>query len=169
MPYCAVNGIKIYYESFGEGRPLLEEGFARRGGRPEGWDLAAHMPVVVADDDVGDEGEMRGIGVRLDGNQFTTNPNFNPAVEQAFGDEHRPFDTLVSFGCKQGANVVVVQQLHGALGPPVSAGDEEHGLVSIACLLDVGNPIRDSSAELLPRLRQVVPGGHQGREGRDRR
>jgi F420-dependent oxidoreductase-like protein len=31
-------------------RPMLEEGFARRGGRPEGWDLAAHVPVVVADD-----------------------------------------------------------------------------------------------------------------------
>ena len=31
-------------------RPRLEEGFARRGGRPEGWDLAAHVPVVVADD-----------------------------------------------------------------------------------------------------------------------
>ncbi|HET9242403.1 MAG TPA: LLM class F420-dependent oxidoreductase, partial [Gaiella sp.] len=30
--------------------PMLEEGFARRGGRPEGWDLAAHVPVVVADD-----------------------------------------------------------------------------------------------------------------------
>ena len=30
--------------------PRLEEGFARRGGRPEGWDLAAHVPVVVTDD-----------------------------------------------------------------------------------------------------------------------
>jgi F420-dependent oxidoreductase-like protein len=30
--------------------PMLEEGFARRGGRPEGWDLAAHVPVVVTDD-----------------------------------------------------------------------------------------------------------------------
>ena len=30
--------------------PHLEEGFAARGGRPEGWDLAALVPVVVADD-----------------------------------------------------------------------------------------------------------------------
>jgi F420-dependent oxidoreductase-like protein len=30
--------------------PMLEDGFARRGGRPDGWDLAAHVPVVVADD-----------------------------------------------------------------------------------------------------------------------
>ena len=30
--------------------PSLEEGFARRGGRPEGWDLAPLVPVVVADD-----------------------------------------------------------------------------------------------------------------------
>ena len=30
--------------------PMLEEGFARRGGRPEGWDLAAHAPVLLADD-----------------------------------------------------------------------------------------------------------------------
>jgi F420-dependent oxidoreductase-like protein len=30
--------------------PMLEQGFATRGGRPEGWDLAAHVPVVVADD-----------------------------------------------------------------------------------------------------------------------
>ena len=29
---------------------MLEEGFAKRGGRPEGWDLAAHVPIVVADD-----------------------------------------------------------------------------------------------------------------------
>jgi F420-dependent oxidoreductase-like protein len=31
-------------------RPALEEGFARRGGRPEGWDLAPQVPVVVSDD-----------------------------------------------------------------------------------------------------------------------
>ena len=30
--------------------PMLEEGFAKRGGRPEEWDLAAHVPIVVADD-----------------------------------------------------------------------------------------------------------------------
>jgi F420-dependent oxidoreductase-like protein len=30
--------------------PALQEGFARRGGRPEGWDLAPHVPVVVSDD-----------------------------------------------------------------------------------------------------------------------
>jgi F420-dependent oxidoreductase-like protein len=30
--------------------PMLEEGFARRGGRSEDWDLAAHVPVVVTDD-----------------------------------------------------------------------------------------------------------------------
>jgi F420-dependent oxidoreductase-like protein len=30
--------------------PMLEEGFARRGGRPKGWDLAAHVPVVLTDD-----------------------------------------------------------------------------------------------------------------------
>ena len=31
-------------------RPMLEEGFARRGGRPDSWDLAAHVPVLVTDD-----------------------------------------------------------------------------------------------------------------------
>jgi F420-dependent oxidoreductase-like protein len=30
--------------------PALEEGFARRGGRPEGWDLAPLVPVLMADD-----------------------------------------------------------------------------------------------------------------------
>ena len=30
--------------------PMLEEGFARRGGSRDGWDLAAHVPVVLADD-----------------------------------------------------------------------------------------------------------------------
>jgi F420-dependent oxidoreductase-like protein len=30
--------------------PRLEEGFAARGGRPDGWDLAPHVPIVVADD-----------------------------------------------------------------------------------------------------------------------
>ena len=38
-------------ERFGEThRPALEEGFARRGGRPDGWDLAPQVPVVVSDD-----------------------------------------------------------------------------------------------------------------------
>jgi F420-dependent oxidoreductase-like protein len=31
-------------------RPALEEGFAVRGGRPDGWDVAALVPVVVGDD-----------------------------------------------------------------------------------------------------------------------
>ncbi|MGL6278399.1 MAG: LLM class flavin-dependent oxidoreductase, partial [Gaiella sp.] len=31
-------------------RPRLEEGFARRGGRPPGWELAPLVPVLVADD-----------------------------------------------------------------------------------------------------------------------
>jgi F420-dependent oxidoreductase-like protein len=30
--------------------PMLDEGFARRGGRPGDWDLAAHVPVVVTDE-----------------------------------------------------------------------------------------------------------------------
>ncbi len=30
--------------------PSLEEGFARRGGKPEGWDLAPLVPIVVAED-----------------------------------------------------------------------------------------------------------------------
>jgi F420-dependent oxidoreductase-like protein len=30
--------------------PMLEAGFARRGGRPGDWDLAAHVPVVLTDD-----------------------------------------------------------------------------------------------------------------------
>jgi F420-dependent oxidoreductase-like protein len=30
--------------------PMLAEGFAQRGGRPDGWDLAAHVPVIVTDD-----------------------------------------------------------------------------------------------------------------------
>ena len=30
-------------------RPMLDEGFARRGAKPADWDLAAHVPVVVTD------------------------------------------------------------------------------------------------------------------------
>jgi F420-dependent oxidoreductase-like protein len=30
--------------------PSLDEGFARRGGRPDGWDFAPQVPVVVAND-----------------------------------------------------------------------------------------------------------------------
>lgn len=38
-------------ERFGEVHaPSLEEGFARRGGRPDGWDLAPLVPIVVAED-----------------------------------------------------------------------------------------------------------------------
>ena len=56
------------------------------------------------------------------------------------------------------ADVVVVQQFHGALGAAVRAGDEQDRFAALARLPDVGDPVGDAAAKLLRRLRRDMCG-----------
>ena len=66
---------------------MLEEGFARRGGRPEGWDLAAHVPVVVADDVQAARDFLKPLLALYVGGMGAKGQNFYNRLAQRYGFE----------------------------------------------------------------------------------
>ena len=65
--------------------PMLEEGFARRGGRPEGWDLAAHVPVVVTDDVAAGRDFLKPILALYVGGMGAKGKNFYTRLAERYG------------------------------------------------------------------------------------
>jgi hypothetical protein len=52
-----------------------------------------------------------------------------------------PFD-------RDGDDLVLLEDLDGALRAPGAVGDEEDGVATLARLTDVGDPVADTAAEL---------------------
>ena len=65
--------------------PMLEEGFARRDGRPEGWDLAAHVPVVVTDDVAAGRDFLKPLLALYVGGMGAKGQNFYTRLAQRYG------------------------------------------------------------------------------------
>jgi F420-dependent oxidoreductase-like protein len=75
-------------ERFGEThQPMLEEGFERRGGRPYGWDLAAHVPVVVAADVQAARDFLKPLLALYVGGMGARGQNFYNRLAQRYGYE----------------------------------------------------------------------------------
>jgi len=66
-------------------RPMLEEGFARRGGRPGGWDLAAHVPVVVTDDVAAGRDFLKPLHALYVGGMGAKGKNFYTRLAERYG------------------------------------------------------------------------------------
>jgi F420-dependent oxidoreductase-like protein len=66
-------------------RPMLEEGFARRGGRPEGWDLAAHVPIVVTDDVAAGRDFLKPVLALYVGGMGAKGKNFYTRLAERYG------------------------------------------------------------------------------------
>jgi F420-dependent oxidoreductase-like protein len=65
--------------------PMLEEGFARRGGKPEGWDLAAHVPVVCADDAAAARDALKPLLALYVGGMGAKGRNFYTRLAERYG------------------------------------------------------------------------------------
>ncbi|MGI8972925.1 MAG: LLM class F420-dependent oxidoreductase [Gaiella sp.] len=67
--------------------PSLEEGFARRGGRPDDWDLAPHVPVVLADDVAAARDFLRPLLALYVGGMGARGQNFYTRLAERYGFE----------------------------------------------------------------------------------
>ena len=67
--------------------PALEEGFARRGGRPEGWDLAPLVPVLMDDDVQACRDFLRPMLALYVGGMGARGQNFYNRLAQRYGFE----------------------------------------------------------------------------------
>ena len=67
--------------------PALEEGFARRGGRPEGWDLAPLVPVLMDDDVQACRDFLRPMLALYVGGMGARGQNFYTRLAQRYGFE----------------------------------------------------------------------------------
>ena len=67
--------------------PRLEEGFARRGGRPDGWDLAAHVPIVVSDDVAAARDFLKPLLALYVGGMGAKGQNFYTRLAERYGYE----------------------------------------------------------------------------------
>jgi F420-dependent oxidoreductase-like protein len=94
-------------------RPRLEEGFARRGGRPEGWDLAPHVPIVVADDVEAARGFLKPLLALYVGGMGARGQNFYTRLAQRYGFEAEAarIQDLYLDGKKEEATAAVPDEL----------------------------------------------------------
>ena len=67
--------------------PSLEDGFGKRGGRPDDWDLAPHVPVVVADDVAAARDFLRPLLALYVGGMGARGQNFYTRLAQRYGFE----------------------------------------------------------------------------------
>jgi F420-dependent oxidoreductase-like protein len=67
--------------------PALAEGFARRGGRPDGWDLAPLVPIVVADDVQACRDLLKPLLALYVGGMGARGQNFYTRLAQRYGFE----------------------------------------------------------------------------------
>jgi F420-dependent oxidoreductase-like protein len=75
-------------ERFGEvHEPALEEGFAVRGGRPDDWDLAPLVPVILADDDAAARDFLRPMLALYVGGMGARGQNFYARLAGRYGFE----------------------------------------------------------------------------------
>jgi F420-dependent oxidoreductase-like protein len=75
-------------ERFGDThRPSLEEGFARRGGRPDDWDLAPQVPVALADDLAAARDALRPLLALYVGGMGARGQNFYARLAARYGFE----------------------------------------------------------------------------------
>ena len=80
------------------------------------------------------------------------------ARQRADGHEHRGRMRVLGALDGNGDDLVLLQDLDGALGAAVTVGDEQHRVAALAGLPDVGDPVVDAPAELHRRLaRTHVP------------
>jgi F420-dependent oxidoreductase-like protein len=68
-------------------KPMLDDGFARRGGRPEGWDLAAHVPIVVSDDVAAARDFLKPLLALYVGGMGAKGQNFYTRLAERYGFE----------------------------------------------------------------------------------
>jgi F420-dependent oxidoreductase-like protein len=67
--------------------PALDEGFARRGGRPDGWDLAPLVPVVLVDDVQAARDFLKPMLALYIGGMGARGKNFYNTLAQRYGCE----------------------------------------------------------------------------------
>ena len=93
--------------------PMLEEGFATRGGRPDGWDLAAHVPVVVTDDVDAGRDFLKPLLALYVGGMGAKGKNFYTRLAERYGyaDEATTIQDLYLAGKKNEAIAAVPDAL----------------------------------------------------------
>jgi F420-dependent oxidoreductase-like protein len=93
--------------------PALEKGFALRGGRPEGWDLAPLVPVVMADDVDACRDFLRPMISLYIGGMGARGQNFYTRLAQRYGYEAEAAEIqdLYLSGKKKEAEAAVPDEL----------------------------------------------------------
>ena len=138
--------------------PSLEAGFARRGGRPAGWDLAPHVPVVVGDDLAGARDELRPHLALYIGGMGARDRNFynRLAVRYGFASQAAEIQELFLAGKRNEAAAAVPDAL---IDEVALIGDRARIADRLAAFADCGVTIliaHTRRAETLRLLAELV-------------
>jgi len=139
-------------------RPSLEAGFARRGGRPAGWDLAPHVPVVVGDDPAAARDELRPLLALYIGGMGARGRNFynRLAVRYGFAAEAAEIQDLFLAGKRSEAATAVPDAL---IDEVALIGDRARIADRLAAFADCGVTtliVHTRRAEALRLLAELV-------------